>query len=278
MKNFKTVLLIAGLTLITSLYSCKPDEGDDPKPENPFAELVELSKTYSGTGLYTKLYASEALFVGYNTIYVAVFDSTTDEQLSNGEVLFNPMMDMMTMKHSAPHEDPGSTIDEKTKAFKGAVVFIMPSGMHGTWALNLSLLDFAGHSTVDISIPVDISQKAEPRVRSFVSSIDSSSIFVTLIEPTDPEVGLNDITFGVYKRENMMNFPPIEDVNIEFDPQMLSMGHGSPNNVNPVHMANGVYKGTVNFTMTGKWTIFTLLKNQQGSALGDTLSFDMTLK
>jgi len=36
---------------------------------------------------------------------------------------------------------------------------------------------------------------------------------------------------------------------------MPSMGHGSPNNVNPVLTKNGHYKGKVNFTMTGDWRI-----------------------
>jgi len=38
------------------------------------------------------------------------------------------------------------------------------------------------------------------------------------------------------------------------------MGHGSPNNVNPVHVSNGHYVGSVNFTMTGAWRINMLLK------------------
>jgi hypothetical protein len=29
--------------------------------------------------------------------------------------------------------------------------------------------------------------------------------------------------------------------------------------------------------MTGKWTIFTLLKDEKNQAMGDTLAFDMTL-
>ncbi len=36
---------------------------------------------------------------------------------------------------------------------------------------------------------------------------------------------------------------------------MPSMGHGSPNNVNPVHRELGHYHGSVNFTMTGDWLV-----------------------
>jgi hypothetical protein len=44
---------------------------------------------------------------------------------------------------------------------------------------------------------------------------------------------------------------------------MPSMGHGSPNNINPLHIKNGHYKGKVNFTMTGDWRI-NLVLNKDG--------------
>jgi hypothetical protein len=48
----------------------------------------------------------------------------------------------------------------------------------------------------------------------------------------------------------------------EVEPWMVSMDHGSPNNVAPVHMQNGHYKGTVNFTMTGDWRVRLTMKDQ----------------
>lgn len=57
-----------------------------------------------------------------------------------------------------------------------------------------------------------------------------------------------------------MNFPPVSDLTVEITPEMPSMGHGSPNNVNPVYIENGHYKGKVNFTMTGDWRIHLTLK------------------
>lgn len=276
--NKKTSMLIAACTLILfSLNSCKDDDIIEPPVSDPFENLMEVAKQNTGAGSYVKIYADEALFVGYNSIYIALFDSATNEQITHGEIEMTPMMDMMTMSHSAPHTSPGTTMDEATKAFKGSVVFIMPSGMHGTWSLDLHVHNHANHTDAEISVPVQVVAKSEAKVKSFVRESDSASFFVALLEPRSPEVGLNTITYGVYQRKSMMDFPAVDGLTIEIDPQMLSMGHGSPNNENPTFKAEGMYSGKVNFTMTGKWTIFTALKDEHQKLMGDTLAFELTL-
>ena len=84
---------------------------------------------------------------------------------------------------------------------------------------------------------------------------DSMSYFITMIEPQNPEVGLNTFEMAIHIKQSMMSFPPVEDLNVEMTPSMPSMGHGSPNNENPVQTLHGHYVGKVNFTMTGDWRI-----------------------
>ena len=278
MKILKSSLLIAGLTLITTFYSCKDDDVPPVNEENPFENLVEHQKVFTGLGTYVKLYFEEEPFVGFNEVYIALFDSASNEQITDGHIDMTPMMDMTTMKHSAPFTNTGHHKDAKTGAFKGSVVFIMPSGAHGTWSLDLHVHNHVAQNDVEISVPVTVKAKSESRVHSFRRKADSVAVFVTLIEPKSPEVGMNTITYGVYERKNMMEFPALESVSMEIDPQMLSMGHGSPNNENPVHTSNGVYEGKINYTMSGKWTIFTVLKDENQTLLGDTLKFETTLK
>jgi len=55
------------------------------------------------------------------------------------------------------------------------------------------------------------------------------------------------------------------------EPEMPAMGHGSPNNVNPVAIGNGHYKGKVNFTMTGLWQVN--LDFMMGADLADDTQF-----
>jgi hypothetical protein len=53
---------------------------------------------------------------------------------------------------------------------------------------------------------------------------------------------------------------------------MPSMGHGSPNNVNPTSTGKGHYKGKVNFTMTGEWKINVAIK-KGGSTVSNGLYY-----
>ena len=87
---------------------------------------------------------------------------------------------------------------------------------------------------------------------------------------------MNDFEIVLHKKVSMMDFPAIENYTIEIVPEMPSMGHGSPNNVNPIHLANGHYIGKVNFTMTGLWKIkLKLYKN--GTLISDDQFFEITL-
>lgn len=62
----------------------------------------------------------------------------------------------------------------------------------------------------------------------------------------------------------MMEFTAEDGFTIEFEPEMPSMDHGSPNNTNPISIGNGHYKGKVNYTMTGDWRLhFKLKKNNE---------------
>lgn len=69
----------------------------------------------------------------------------------------------------------------------------------------------------------------------------------------------------------MMEFPADSSLTVTLTPEMPSMDHGSPNNVDPVHVGKGHYKGKVNFTMTGLWQLN--LDFMQGDAIADTTSF-----
>ena len=90
---------------------------------------------------------------------------------------------------------------------------------------------------------------------------DGNKYVVALIPPKKWEVGMNDLEIVINKNQ-LMTFPAVDDFKISFSPEMPSMGHGSPNNVNPVNIGNGRYKGKANYTMTGDWKLhFKISKN-----------------
>jgi len=91
------------------------------------------------------------------------------------------------------------------------------------------------------------------------------------LAPKSPKVGINDIELFIAKKASMMSFPADSSLTVTLTPEMPSMGHGSPNNVNPVHVGGGHYKGKVNFTMTGLWRLHLDFTN--GSALADSTTY-----
>lgn len=257
MKKFKYfAFAILSIGLI-GFSSCNNDDPVTETPTDPFENLTLIGETEAvGAGAIVKIYADEALFVGYNNIYVAVYDSANQNtQITDGHVTFMPMMDMPSgMSHTCPFEDPSHAVEEGTKAFKGAVTFVMPSTA-GTWTLNVHVHNHTNMQNGVASLPITVVQPSEAKLISFTSDFDGAQLFVARITPTDPEVGVNDIQLGIWKKESMMNWPAVDDIVINMEPEMPSMGHGSPNNVDPMSTGNGKYDGAVNFTMTGYWKI-----------------------
>lgn len=222
--------------------ACSNDE--DPKP-NENTDLIEITSHTQNSTTVT-LFAEENFFVGYNRITARVKDQNGD--MISGDVAIQPMMDMTTMQHSSPIEFPnGTTINEGLFEFN--TVFVMPSGEMGTWSLKFTI------NEKEVSVPVEVKSTEYPRLVSFVSALDEAKYFVTMLEPEKPQVGQNELIIAVYERKSMMEWPAVTNLTFELEPWMVSMDHGSPNNVAPIHDENGHYKGKVNFTMTGDWQV-----------------------
>lgn len=76
----------------------------------------------------------------------------------------------------------------------------------------------------------------------------------------------------------MMSFPAIDGYTMTMTPEMPSMGHGSPNNVNPVSSGMGKYDGKVNFTMTGYWKVNFEFLTESGETVKTGQYFDVTFQ
>ena len=159
--------------------------------------------------------------------------------------------------------------------YKGASAFIMATeGMMG-WTIEITTT--INGTTYTNTIPVTV-KATPPSIKLIASVKDQNNVFhyITLVHPQRPEqkVGINDLEVAVYKRTDIMNFPAVDGMKLSFIPTMPSMGHDSPNNVNPVGIGNGHYKGKVNFSMTGDWRLdFTLSGN--GSTFSDHAILDV---
>jgi len=238
MKRYLQMTLLLALIF----WGCSEDSTGPDENGLQTQDYDLLQQDYTD-GLKIELYSKEMPAVGFNTLYALVSDSITNDILEDIRVDLMPMMDMGTMMHRSPYMHHGKNNDG---LYATDVVFIM-SGM---WQVTAQFQ----FSTQQLEHTFMIDVAASQRVKA-VDGSDGARYFLTLKEPRDPQVGLNDIELCLHKRETMMNFPAVENATLHMEPTMPSMGHGSPNNVDPVHDANGLYRGTVNFTMTGDWRV-----------------------
>lgn len=254
-------LFVASVMLITACENNDNDEND------PTSNLVNYgSKT--DNGLSVEMFADEGLKVGYNKIYLQLTDDNTDEIITEAHITHNAIMYMDTMKHSCPTTNPDLLANDD-QLFEGEIVFIMASGMMGTWDDTVSIHNESAntmHQIVFDNLPV---QETNMKKNLVTYEADSTKVIhiVTLTLLGDPQVGSNDFILTVHRKASMMSFPEETGLDILVDPQMPDMGHGSDGNINPEYTENGKYTGTVVFSMTGYWTVdFTF--SQDGEDLG----------
>lgn len=261
------LFIAASAAMLTILAISCSKETNNPTP--PPISYEKIAEGYAaGAGLKATIYAtSPTLTTGYNKLWVALSDSITGAAVTNATLSFLPMMDMTTMQHSAPTE-PFSAANE-TGLFSSAVVFTMPSGSMGSWTLKLNVQH--NSKSGSFTTPVNISAADPANIKTFISKADGKKYIVSLIQPAKPKVGINDFEIAVFQSASMMSFPADSSMTVIVDPQMPTMGHGSPNNTNPAHIGKGHYKGQLNFTMTGLWHVN--MKFMQESAVADTSSY-----
>src|SRR5690606_7344415 len=76
---------------------------------------------------------------------------------------------------------------------------------------------------------------------------DGSDVHLELHTPQMLTPGVHDFELSVRG--------PLGDARLHIEPEMPSMGHGSPGNEHPAHITGDRYRGKVNFTMAGSWLV-----------------------
>ncbi len=276
MKFFNTRFAYTAFAILSlfifATTSCKKDEKTtNPIPVDPYpipSNLKLIGETFaSGAAAKVKVYAEKDLFAGYNKLYVALFDSLTGVRITGAHVHFEPVMDMGSMTHGCPVENPGE--NAVNGLFKGAVIFTMASSGSMTWTLGLHVHNHLNDLEGDGEINIDVTAPADARVKVRTALNDGKQLILTIIEPAAPKVGVNDFIMAIHKLNTSTHeYDTISGCTVQIEPLMPSMGHGSPNNVNPVYTGNGHYAGKVNLTMSGLWQLN--FKIMEGTAAVDT--------
>jgi hypothetical protein len=262
-------LRILPLVLLTIFASCTSDSDDTTVDElDGLTQFKEITNTTHTIELYKHMGGFEQ---GFNEIALKIKDRATNQYIKNATVTWMPVMHMAMMNHSCP-KSPVTKVSTDGLAYEGYIVFQMAQNATEYWDLKIDYT-INGVSYTMTSV-VDVPASAKQRVTTFTGS-DSVRYIVAYVDPHHPKVGINDMVVGVWKMQDMMTFPVVDNFKLKFDPRMPSMGnHSSPNNVDATQtLAGDLYNGKLSLTMTGDWKINLQLLNASGTVLkGETIT------
>lgn len=238
-------LLILPFLLLACGQETDPD--NDNKPDETTLKVIASTEN---DAFKAELLSARDLHVGRNVVSYRVTtidgDLVTDATLAHETTMHMHMGEHMH-SHSSPSVDPGED-------GVGEIIFTMAADDHGTWDVALTVTRPGEEPTTLTfeSVPVAESDARKDLV------VGETKYIITLNFDSGVKVGMNPYVLTVHE-VGEHDFAAQTALDIGFEPEMPTMGHGSPNNVKPVHKANGNYEGVVNLTMPGLWHLdFTL--------------------
>lgn len=260
MKNLKYLLPI--LFVFTIFTSCDTtDELVIDETEN----LIKVQEFRNETHIVEVYTESGNFYTGYNDISIRIKDKTTQKYLENVAINWMPTMEMPTMTHSCPKSDL-TKVNESATLYNGYTIFQMTGLDASGWSFKfMYTVDGVDYMVQDT---IMVLQSTRQNVTTFTGT-DSVKYIMALVEPNNPKIAINDMVVGLYKMENMMSFPVVENYTITLDPRMPSMGnHSSPNNTDLTYsMVDSMYHGDLSLTMTGYWKLNLKLLDAQNTVL-----------
>lgn len=264
MKTLKYIFAI--FILFISFLSCSSDDENSPVEINPVEGLnliYEIPQADHTVQIYSD---KQNLEVGYNEISIRIKDLVNNKYITNAEMNWMPMMQMASMSHSAPHSMLSNAAEPSV--YKGYIVFQMASNDSENWEVKLNY-NINGQAVEGVS-RLNVIQAADGlnKTQVFIGS-DNVRYILAYVNPKIPQVAINDFQAVLYKMEDMMTFPIVENYSITVDPRMPGMGnHSSPNNQDLTYNAvSKMYNGKLSLTMTGYWRINLKLLNENGELL-----------
>lgn len=264
--SFKTIFALLAMAFL--VISCRTSDDDPINAVNPNTEIEGLLKIKEVTNdthvieLYSK---SGTTTLGYNDIKLRIKNKSTNQYEKNATITWKPMMHMTSMMHSCPNSTV-QKVSSDGSLYSGYIVFQMPENATEYWDLKIDYT--IGSTTYTATTVINVLVETKKTVNSFMGS-DGVKYVMAYIDPKSPKVATNDMTLGVWKMQDMNNFPVVDGYTVKVDPRMPGMGnHSSPNNVHATQTAAGkLYNGKLSLTMTGYWKINLQLVKGDGTVV-----------
>ena len=279
MKKFKYIL-VAAMAAVT-LFSCKKDDDKPapvpvPTPEAP--KTVAEAKTDDKEKTYTvRLQNTTGTFVmGYNDLMLSVVDAAGKE-VALEAATFTPWMNMfkgdgkggfikeVDFTHSCPH----TPLAKEGNVWKSQALFQMKTGPSGVWFATITF-KVAGKEYELKRLDFEVKpqpNKALGTVNRFkLFSGDKGQVHLyALVAPESPKAGENEIALGIWKMQNMQNFPQVTDWVVEV--KVSEKGSTAAISTATLRYERGFYRGKVTYPKAGEYTLSYTLKDAQGKAI-----------
>lgn len=249
--KLKYILPILFITLFT--VACSSDDDDDVRVIDEIENLVKIKELTNDDHTIELYNESGTFYTGYNKVTMRIKNNADDSYFENATMSWMPIMQMPEMQHSCP-KSAITKVSGKNTLFEGYIIYQMTNVDGSGWSLTVNYtIDNQDYTATDT---ITVMQNGDQNVTSVMAE-DGVRYVLALIEPNDPIIGINDLTVGLYKMENMMSFPIVEGYSIALDPRMPGMGnHSSPNNTDlSYNTMDNMYHGDLSLTMTGYWVL-----------------------
>ena len=263
--KFSLKIFIAFFAMTLFLTSCRTSDDPVTPTVNELDGLNKIKEVSNDTHVIELYSTSGTAKMGYNNLKIRIKNKSTNQYEKSATISWMPVMHMTSMSHSCP-KSLVKKISTDGTLYEGYIVFQMAENASEYWDLKIDYqINGASYTaTTGISVPLE----SKKTVTSFLGS-DNSRYIVAYIEPRTPKVSVNDWVVGVWKMEDMMNFPVADGLTVKLDPRMPGMGnHSSPNNLDAKQVqAGGFYFGKLSLTMTGYWKLNLQLTKADGTVL-----------
>jgi len=252
MVKYFILIFLSGIIF----YSCNK-ETEITGPQSGVSAYSKINTVESGSVKFEVWSATSSGFVyGYNAIGFKVFVNGNEK--SDGFVKFKPLMIHFPgqLGHSCPISQ-AFYYNNSEKLFTGYACFSMitDTNTSGKWIGYYNYNDTFLADSIPFSVALSSNQLIE-----WDDIIGSNSYVLTLLSPSAPKTGLNDIQCLLHKYIGNNLYSEVDSAEMIIKPWMPSYGQGSGNNINPAGIGNGKYKGVVNLTRQGLWYVYDTIK------------------
>ncbi|WP_114789625.1 FixH family protein [Niabella yanshanensis] len=249
------------LAIVLLAVSCTKEI---PTPDNKKeTDELKLVKTFTNATHSVNLYTENGkIQQGYNKIYLQIKNSD-GTAVNNANASWKPLMHMMNMSHACPYSAISKSSGRQS-LLEGYIIFQMAGNASEYWELEINYTiggkDYTAKNTIDVPAT------DKRNVASFKGS-DNVNYIIALVSPSSPKVAVNDMQAMIFRMQDMLNFPVVNNYRIKIDPRMPGMGnHSSPNSVDLTqNTGDKNYYGKLSLTMTGYWRINLQLQNEAGA-------------